>query len=106
MYRRMRAYSEALENRLGQLAHITGGRLVLGRGRERVREAFDEVVKMLRSSYLVGYNAPPEAGSGGTAGLSWHRVDPHSKYKSPQLNALSAKTTRSPGWRRRIRVNR
>lgn len=74
-YRRLRAYSEALENRLGQLAHISGGRLVLGRGRARVREAFDEVVKMLRSSYLVGYNAPPEDGSGGIAGLSWHRVD-------------------------------
>ena len=72
---RLRAYSEALENRLGQLAHISGGRLVLGRGRARVREAFDEVVKMLRSSYLVGYNAPPEDGSGGIAGLSWHRVD-------------------------------
>ncbi len=74
-YRRMRAYSEALEGRLGQLAHITGGRLILGRGRDSVQDAFDEVVKMLRSSYLVGYNAPPEDGDAGTFGLSWHRVD-------------------------------
>ena len=74
-YRVLRARSEALENRLGQLAHITGGRLVLGRGRERVREAFDEVVKMLRSSYLIGYNAPPEAGGAGPSGLSWHAID-------------------------------
>ena len=75
MYRRIRAHSEALENRLGQLAHITGGRLILGRGRDRVQEAFDEVVKMLRSSYLVGYNAPPEDGNTGIFSLSWHRVD-------------------------------
>lgn len=75
LFRWRRAYSEELQKRLGQLARITGGRLVLGYGRETVREAFEEVVKMLRSSYLVGYNAPAEDGGSGVSGLSWHRVD-------------------------------
>ena len=59
LFRWRRAYSEELQRKLHFLTQMTGGRLVLGKGPATVRDAFDEVVKMLRSSYLVGYNQPP-----------------------------------------------
>ena len=71
----LRSYSRELQKRLRFLSEITGGRLVLGNGPATVRDAFDEVVKMLRSSYLVGYNQPAGNVSPGISGLSWHQVD-------------------------------
>ena len=75
LFRWRRTYSEELQKKLRFLTQMTGGRLVLGKGPATVRDAFDEVVKMLRSSYLVGYNQPPGNISDGISGLSWHRVD-------------------------------
>ena len=75
LLRWLRGYSKELQKRLRFLSEITGGRLVLGNGPATVRDAFDEVVKMLRSSYLVGYNQPAGNVSPGISGLSWHQVD-------------------------------
>ncbi len=74
-YRRLRDYAQQLEDRLAHLAHITGGRLILGDRRDDVRQSFDAVVTMLRSSYLVGYQPPPEADATLRGGLAWHRVE-------------------------------
>ena len=54
---------------------ISGGRLILGDERATLRESFDEVVTMLRSSYLVGYRPPQDSDTGGKEGLVWHQVD-------------------------------
>lgn len=75
LLRWLRGYSKELQKRLRFLSEISGGRLVLGNGPATVRDAFDEVVKMLRSSYLVGYNQPAGNVSPGISGLSWHQVD-------------------------------
>tara|TARA_B100001146_G_scaffold216718_1_gene220458 strand:+ start:746 stop:2614 length:1869 start_codon:yes stop_codon:yes gene_type:complete len=75
LLRWLRGYSKELQKRLRFLSEITGGRLVLGNGPATVRDAFDEVVNMLRSSYLVGYNQPAGNVSPGISGLSWHQVD-------------------------------
>jgi VWFA-related protein len=80
-----RTYSEELQKKLRFLTRMTGGRLVLGKGPATVRDAFDEVVKMLRSSYLVGYNQPLGNVSGGISGLSWHRVDVEIKDQDASL---------------------
>ena len=85
LFRWRRAYSEELQRKLHFLTQMTGGRLVLGKGPATVRDAFDEVVKMLRSSYLVGYNQPPGKISDGIAGLSWHRVDVEIKHPDASL---------------------
>ncbi len=71
-YRRMLAYSNALEHRLGQLAYITGGQLILANNRNTVSESFEDVVTTLRSSYLVGYHPPQDDGF---SVLSWHDID-------------------------------
>jgi len=74
-FRRRQEYAEALESRLSHLAYITGGRLILGDEKETLRESFEEVVTMLRSSYLVGYRPPEDADADGKGGLIWHRIE-------------------------------
>ncbi|MCH7824455.1 MAG: hypothetical protein IH849_06595 [Acidobacteria bacterium] len=44
------------ESRLETLAESTGGKYIVGSGSEtRLREAYDEIVTILRGSYLLGY---------------------------------------------------
>ncbi|MFQ5742579.1 MAG: VWA domain-containing protein [Acidobacteriota bacterium] len=84
-YRQMYAYSKGLEKRLDQLAHITGGRLILGTGRRNVAESFEEVVRMLRSSYLIGYHPPAEEVSSPKASMAWHDIRLESSRRHLQL---------------------
>ncbi len=72
--RRMQQFADELESRLDHLAHISGGRLILGRDRDDVREEFAAVVGMLRSTYLIGYYPPEEDMSVARGGLVWHGV--------------------------------
>ncbi len=73
-YLRRRDFARELQNRLEYLAHITGGRLIVGDERDDVREEFATVITMLRSSYMVGYRPPPDAEATPRGGLVWHRV--------------------------------
>jgi tetratricopeptide (TPR) repeat protein len=74
-FRRRRDLAEALAGRLEHLAHISGGRLIVGEDRASLSQSFDTVVAMLRSSYLVGYR--PSEGNDGVrrGGLTWYPVE-------------------------------
>lgn len=73
-FRRRGDIAEALTGRLGYLAHVSGGRLILGGDSDTLGESFDTVVQMLRSSYLVGYKPPDDADAVARGGLVWHPV--------------------------------
>jgi VWFA-related protein len=74
-FRRRGDIAQALTGRLGYLAHISGGRLILGGDSDTLGESFDTVVQMLRSSYLVGYKPPDVDDAVSRGGLEWHPVD-------------------------------
>jgi len=74
-FRRRGDIAEALAGRLGYLAHVSGGRLIMGRDSDTLGESFDTVVQMLRSSYLVGYKPPDDTDAVARGGLVWHPVD-------------------------------
>ncbi|MFW6198244.1 MAG: VWA domain-containing protein [Acidobacteriota bacterium] len=54
---------------LATLADSTGGRVIETTSPEALGQAYDEVVTLLRASYLIGYRPPEDDESG------WHRVD-------------------------------
>jgi hypothetical protein len=77
----------SLKSRLTELARATGGRLIESAGPDALQASYGEIVKLLRSSYLLGYypsaaggQAPPEGRSVGQSaegvamGLRWHEV--------------------------------
>ena len=45
---------------LEQLARATGGRVLRSSGAAQLRQAYDEVLTLLRASYLLGYRPAPE----------------------------------------------
>ncbi len=92
--RRLR-YAEGLERRLAHLAHISGGRLIMGDGREDIREAFAAVVTMLRSSYLIGYRPPQDSDVAPRGGLVWHQVELETEQRDLEIFAR-------PGYYRRL----
>ncbi len=67
----------ALKSRLGELARATGGRLIENSTPDRLAEAYDDVVALLRSFYLVGYDPGPGAEAEGapvSGRARWHDV--------------------------------
>lgn len=74
-FRRRRDVAQALAGRLGYLAHISGGRLIVGGDSDTLGESFATVVQMLRSSYLVGYRPPQDLEGVSRGGLVWHPVE-------------------------------
>jgi len=72
--RDMRRAARLAEQRLETLAEITGGKLVQGTGAgARLRDAYGEIVTILRGSYLLGYY-PQRAGADNAAARD-HRVE-------------------------------
>lgn len=66
---------EQLKDQLRELARITGGQY-LKSDSDGLRQAYDEVLNLLRASYVVGYYVPPETDTGrAPAELSWHDVE-------------------------------
>ena len=52
-----------------ELAELTGGRFVVGSGSEtRLREAYEEIITILRGSYLLGFYPEPADPEGEDAG--------------------------------------
>lgn len=94
-FQRRQRYAEALESRLAHLAHISGGRLIMGDERDDVRAAFAAVVTMLRSSYLIGYRPPQDNDVAPRGGLVWHQVE----VETAQRNL---ETFARPGYYRRL----
>ena len=67
----------ALKSRLGELARATGGLLIENSTPDRLVEAYDDVVALLRSFYLVGYDPGPGGEAEGTLASGrarWHDV--------------------------------
>ena len=67
----------ALKSRLGELARATGGRMIENTAPERLAEAYDDVVTLLRSFYLIGYDPGPGGEAEGTLASGrarWHDV--------------------------------
>ncbi len=59
------------ESRMRELAELSGGRFVVGSGSEtRLREAYEEIVTILRGSYLLGFypTSAEDGRAGGGAG--------------------------------------
>lgn len=54
---------------LATLADSTGGRVIETTSPEALGQAYDEVVALLRASYLIGYRPPQDEAPG------WHQVD-------------------------------
>jgi VWFA-related protein len=73
--RDMQRAARTAERRLETLAEVTGGRLVRGSGSEnRLREAYDEIVTILRGSYLLGYY-PLRSAAAASAAEHEHEVE-------------------------------
>lgn len=81
------ARMEKLKDQLGELARITGGRFIKGSA-GKLRQAYDEVLNVLRASYVVGYAVPPAATPAtGSEQLRWHEVAV--KLAPPKLRAVT-----------------
>lgn len=78
---------QSLKSRLTELARATGGRLIESASPDALQASYGEIVKLLRSSYLLGYypsaigsQAQPQPRSaeqiaeGDAIGLRWHEV--------------------------------
>lgn len=66
-----------LKDDLAELARATGGRMIENTGPGELGDSYDEVVALLRSYYLIGYDPRPvSTGEGAAAGGSprWHDV--------------------------------
>jgi tetratricopeptide (TPR) repeat protein len=73
--RDMRRAARVAEQRLETLAEITGGKLVQGTGAgARLRDAYDEIVTILRGSYLLGYY-PRRSAADEAAAVQRHRIE-------------------------------
>lgn len=64
-YRRDASYSAKLQDRLAELARVSGGHLVTQR---EIRDGYEEVIALLRGYYLLGYRTPQPVREG------WHGV--------------------------------
>jgi hypothetical protein len=68
--------------RLGALAAATGGRAIVASGSpDRLRAAYDEIVTVLRGSYLLGYY--PRLDDGAAAGSDLHRHEVEVRVRRP-----------------------
>jgi hypothetical protein len=65
-----------LKAELAELARATGGRMVESTAPGRLVESYDQIVTLLRSYYLIGYNPGFDEGGEGTtpARPRWHDV--------------------------------
>lgn len=67
----------SLKDDLAELARATGGRMIESDRPGELADSYDEVVALLRSYYLIGYDPPaPPTGEGTAVGASprWHDV--------------------------------
>jgi tetratricopeptide (TPR) repeat protein len=86
------------ESRMRELAELTGGRFVGGSGSQtRLREAYDEIITILRGSYLLGFyprrSVPSDgAGIGGDpeAADHEHRVEVKVRRRGVEVYARAA----------------
>ena len=63
-----------LREQLAELARATGGRLIQNTRQGELSAAYDEVVTLLRSYYLIGYDPGAPAADGNPARPRWHDV--------------------------------
>ncbi|MFQ5745157.1 MAG: VWA domain-containing protein [Acidobacteriota bacterium] len=78
-----------LEAQWRELARISGGELIKGKGSSsRLDRAYNEALNLLRASYLIGYH-PPSLASADTRSeeLTWHELEV--KLGRPKLRALT-----------------
>ena len=86
----------ALKSRLGELARATGGRMIENSTPDRLAEAYDDVVALLRAFYLIGYVPGPGGEAEGTLASGrarWHDV-------RVQLRRPNFETLVRPGYYR------
>ncbi len=63
-----------LGDHLAEIARATGGRMIENTQARELGESYDQVVELLRSFYLIGYNPGEVEGSSSPAGPRWHDV--------------------------------
>ena len=81
--RRMLNLSAELE----ALADASGGRLLRARGMGSLREAYQELLELLRASYVIGYALPIESGDDRQGAVTYHRVE--IELQRPGLSAVT-----------------
>lgn len=87
--RESRRAARIAEGRLKKLAEITGGKYVVGSGSEtRLREAYDQIITILRGSYLLGYY-PPRADGTQLSGAAVHEHEVAVKVRRRGLEVFA-----------------
>ncbi|MFQ5744512.1 MAG: VWA domain-containing protein [Acidobacteriota bacterium] len=80
--------NKKLNDQLKELARITGGRYIKGGGAGKLSRAYDQILNLLRASYVVGYYPPPlSARNRRLNELTWHKVKV--KLRKPHLKAIT-----------------